>query len=35
MTAHPASLTDPDLVFRAARINGVPEEQIPREYTIY
>ena len=35
MTAHPASLTDPDLVFRAARINGVPEEQIQREYTIY
>jgi 2-polyprenyl-6-methoxyphenol hydroxylase-like FAD-dependent oxidoreductase len=32
MTAHPESLTEPSLVLRAARINGVPEDQIPCEY---
>jgi 2-polyprenyl-6-methoxyphenol hydroxylase-like FAD-dependent oxidoreductase len=32
MTAHPASLFAPELVLRAARLNGVPEEQILREY---
>jgi len=32
MTAHPASLFAPELVRRAARINGVPDEEIRREY---
>lgn len=32
MTAHPSSLFAPELVSRAARINGVPEERIRREY---
>jgi 2-polyprenyl-6-methoxyphenol hydroxylase-like FAD-dependent oxidoreductase len=32
MTAHPTSLAAPELVLRAARINGVPEEEIRREY---
>jgi 2-polyprenyl-6-methoxyphenol hydroxylase-like FAD-dependent oxidoreductase len=32
MTAHPASLFASELVLRAARINGVPEEQIRQEY---
>jgi 2-polyprenyl-6-methoxyphenol hydroxylase-like FAD-dependent oxidoreductase len=30
MTTHPASLLAPDLVLRAARLNGVPEDEIPR-----
>ncbi|AKG41570.1 FAD-dependent oxidoreductase [Streptomyces xiamenensis] len=34
MTAHPASLMAPDLVLRAARVNGVPEERIRQEYTM-
>jgi 2-polyprenyl-6-methoxyphenol hydroxylase-like FAD-dependent oxidoreductase len=32
MTSHPGSLFAPELVLQAARINGVPEEQIRREY---
>ena len=34
MTAHPASLMAPELVLRAARVNGVPEERIRQEYTM-
>ncbi|WP_190815058.1 FAD-dependent oxidoreductase [Saccharopolyspora pogona] len=34
MTAHPASLMAPELVLRAARVNGVPEEQIRQEYAM-
>jgi 2-polyprenyl-6-methoxyphenol hydroxylase-like FAD-dependent oxidoreductase len=32
MTAHPESLTAPELVRHAARVNGVSEEQLRREY---
>jgi 2-polyprenyl-6-methoxyphenol hydroxylase-like FAD-dependent oxidoreductase len=32
MTAHPASLLAPELVVRAARVNGVSEEEFRREY---
>jgi 2-polyprenyl-6-methoxyphenol hydroxylase-like FAD-dependent oxidoreductase len=34
MTAHPESLTEPDLVRRAARINHIPEEEFHREFEI-
>lgn len=32
MTAHPASLFAPELVLRAARVNGVPDDEIRREF---
>lgn len=34
MTAHPNSLAAPELVLRAARINGVSEEEIGHEYGV-
>jgi len=34
MTAHPNSLAAPELVLRAARLNGVPEEEIGHEYGV-
>ncbi|MEU1162733.1 hypothetical protein ABZ372_19320, partial [Streptomyces sp. NPDC005921] len=32
MVVHPATLLVPDLVRRAARANGVPDEEFDREY---
>jgi hypothetical protein len=34
MTAHPTSLMAPELVLRAARLNGVPDHQIQQEFAI-
>jgi 2-polyprenyl-6-methoxyphenol hydroxylase-like FAD-dependent oxidoreductase len=34
MTAHPTTLMSPELVRRAARVNGVPEEQVRQELAV-